>query len=146
MIIDVRSIDITHELANTKPGEPPTAIVARYIGENHAVKPSAGVENVDGAHWSILHDVLPKDTELVRWGEDKGGTHVSVPMYEYLMTDPEPGTLARFGVQFGLLLSRLAEPKLPLERILVLLSNPFSRPDGAVGFALYVGAALKSQK
>jgi len=146
MHLDVRTIDITAELANTPVGNLPTVIVKRYLGENHTPKPGAGVESHDGAVWQILRDILPKDTADINWSVDNGGTHISVTLYEYKIDDPDPSALVRFGTDLGLLVSHLSKPFHPLERVLVLLSNVFGRPDGHEGFCVYVGVALKQEK
>ncbi len=142
MIIDVRSENISQQLGEIPKGSRPTAIVARHLGDGPK-RPDA----VDTAKWLILDDVLPKDFDKMNVAEDPGGSQVAVPLYGYPFGDADDGpeALVRFALQLGVLLALWAESKgtVGVERLLLIHSNVFSRPDGKPGYLVYVGAALK---
>lgn len=145
MIFDVRSENIARQLGNTFPGETPIAIVARYISENHARKPSPGVEINDSGVWHVLNDTLPKDSDKIQWSTDRAGTHVAIPMYKYVLTEQDSSVLVRFGTNLGLLVYHLSASKHPLERVLIVISNIFAREDNQEGYTVYVGVAVKEE-
>lgn len=143
MKLDVRTLDITQQLSETPEGDTPIAAVVRYIGENY-VEGKQATHPVDVGDWHILQDSLDNDTDQLRWSVDKAGTHVAVPMHQYLLPESNAETLMRFGAQFGLLLNHHASEKgWKLRTIMVLFSNVFSRLDGKDGYLVYVGAALR---
>lgn len=147
MIFDVRSVEIKVLLEATPSGHNPVMIVKRSGPDNQVPKAGAGVFNADGATWHILQSKLPQqNAEDVDWTADVSGTHIAIPMLEYLITYKEVGYLAVFGAQFGLLVARMMATKFgSLERVLMVISEVFSRPDGKEGFAIYAGVALKEE-
>lgn len=144
MQIDIRTIDIRKELSQYDPGESPIVVVTKYISQNQTVKPGAGVENLPPGRWLILQDQIPKQAADINWAIDDGKSqHVSIPMIEYKLQEDTPEQLALFGAQFSAYASWLADDKKPFERLLMLLSNVFSRSDGQTGYSVYAGLAIK---
>lgn len=145
MIVDVRSVDVSTQLAQIPPGEAPVATVARYMGEGHVMSTSPGHDIVDNATWVILQSRLPEDFDKLKLGEDHGGTHVAVPLHGYLFGDISAGSdiLVKFGLQFGILVMRWAATLGEIERLLVIHSKVFERPDSRPGYLVYAGAAIK---
>jgi len=148
MIIDVRTVDVSTQLAQIPPGEAPVVALARYLGDGHVTSTSQGHDIADTATWIILQDSFPKDFDKLKLGEDHGGTHISAPLHGYPVGEPGDGpeVLVRFALQFGILVSQWAATLGEVERMLLIHSNVFSRPDGQPGYLVYTGAAVKLKR
>lgn len=135
MKIDVRVADISAQL-QSQPGDTPYAMIKREVAEGHLATPALVPASRQLYH--ILQ--TPLDKELT-WSFDKGGSHVAVPMHPYVF-GTEAELLVKFGLEFGAL---AATQHVSQDKMLIVMSTVFGRPDNQPGYCVYVGVAVRQE-
>jgi hypothetical protein len=140
MLIQIQRLDVTPFVRESRQ---PVMLLKRELLGNDGVRriqPSAAkLTNRDPC--LILQHALPGG-DKPKWSKDSSNTHVRIPLFDYLLTDPAIETLVHFGAQTGALAVALIPPGCQVERLLVLVGNVFTRPDGQPGYQAWVGYAI----
>lgn len=97
--------------------------------------------------WYVLQERLPpKNPEEMRWSLSKTDSQVFVPMFDYLLPDPDPSVLVHFGAQTGALATALLPQSLVVKKIFLAVGNVMRRPDGQDGYRTWIGFAAVADK
>ena len=140
MNLDIRVVDIADQL---KTETIPHVMLKREISENHLATPN--LIPSDRSPYLILQSALGSDVSLADadWSRDLGAGvgQVAIPLFPYML--PEGAELLlKFGLQVGAVFGAMGRAR-NCERLIILVSSIFSRPDGKPGYCIYMGVALK---
>jgi hypothetical protein len=135
MNIDVRIVDVSDSL-RADPTAVPHAVIKREVAEGHLATRAlipAGTQP-----YRVLEGPLDGEHS---WSLDKAGSHVSVSMRPYVFGD-KAEQLVQFGLQFGALAATSVGKA---DKVFLLMSTIFGRPDNQPGYCVYVGAAIRQE-
>lgn len=134
MNVDVRVEDITEQLRSH---QIPYVVVKREIAEGH-LRTSALVP----AATQPYHICQGPIDQSPQWSVDNGGSHVSIPMFPYGFA-PQAELLVKFGMQFGAV---AAARGFNADRLLIVMSTIYARPDNQPGYCVYAGVAFRQKE
>jgi len=95
----------------------------------------------------VLQEKLPPENPAdMRWSLSKTDPQVFVPMFAYLLPDPDPLVLVHFGAQTGALAVALLPGSQRIKKMFLAIGNVLQRPDGQPGYQTWVGFAAVAEK
>lgn len=147
LTIQVERFDIRSQLAQ---GLEPALLMKRDVDDSTRVVFSHARAAPDG-EWYILHEKFkfPGTAGQPHWSINRSSPQIVIPLFDYLLPDPNPEVLVHFGAQTGTLATLLAfrlPPDCFVTKMLLAIGNVFTRSDGQQGFQVWVGFAARVEK
>ena len=140
-ITRVKCFDVRSQIAQELQ---PAVLMKRGAGDDSTRNGFSHAKIAPSGEWHILHERFSNSERQLQWSVNRSDLQIVIPLFDYLLPDPNPEVLVRFGAQAGaltaVLASQLRSDCLPI-KMLLTVGNVFQRPDGKQGFQVWAGFA-----
>jgi hypothetical protein len=147
MLVVVQRVDVMPAIVRN---EPPVALIRRLSGPDK--DPNRTVMMHGQTHetnvWRMADFKVDERGQRV-WSSDLGRSPdglIRVKLFPYDLAESKPETLATLGIQFAALACQLLPDDVSIERLVFVVGNTVTRPDGKDGCRVWLGFAIRLEK